>query len=483
MQEVQIYGRVVRINGFNDKFIVFGRDGSDYQLYILYVNWDSKKVSLTWVTSDNYGGYNDFTLCENSGSTFITLGKRLFSCTNGTSVSKWNISSPVIISYSNNYMYYAGKIYSIPISPNWSTIYNNKTEIGSINCTNNQVTFDKDNKHIYSVDNNNLYIYKIEGNTVVQQDVISFDNISIKYMLNTPFCVTSNKISTHYIYLSSENIITSIERDGYRYVSINVENIPKSSEVLEGKSYIGMDGITKLGTMPNNGELNYIPSSERQVIPKGYTSGGTIEIAEISNTDEYDYCLNLSTSIINHTKLSYIQLSYLQTSGTQWINTGLTATNDIELEIRFKTIQSTSSYGRIIGTTNDCNFEFCDMKSMTNYRFSINSSKAATNIILNNNDFNTIKMTGNGKLYINDKLTIDLNSSPNNSALQLFTTQSGKENGRLQVSYCKIWKNSELVRNFIPVKDKDSIVCLYDKVNEKFYKNNGTGDFIGGDEL
>lgn len=280
MQEVQICGRVVRINGFNDKFIAFGRDGSDYQLYILYVNWDDKKVSLAWAASDNYGGYNDFTLCENSGSTFITLGKRLFSSTNGTSVSKWNISSPVIISCSDNYMYYAGKIYSIPVSSNWNTINNNKTEIGSINCTNNQITFDKDNKHIYSVYNNSLYIYKIEGNTVVQEDVISLDNISIKYMLNTPFCVVSNKTSTHYIYLSSENIITSIERDGYRYVSIDVKNIPKSSEVLEGKSYVGIDGINKFGTMPNNGELAYTPSAKQQTIPSGYTSGGTIKAVD-----------------------------------------------------------------------------------------------------------------------------------------------------------------------------------------------------------
>ena len=309
MQEEQIYGRVVRINGFNDKFIVFGRDGSDYQLYILYVNWDSKKVSLTWVTSDNYGGYNDFTLCENSGSTFITLGKRLFSCTNGTSVSKWNISSPVIISYSDNYMYYAGKIYSIPVSSNWNTINNNKTEIGSINCTNNQITFDKDNKHIYSVYNNSLYIYKIEGNTVVQEDVISLDNISIKYMLNTPFCVTSNKISTHYIYPSSENIITSIERDGYRYVSINVENIPKSSEVLEGKSYIGMDGITKLGTMPNNGELNYTPSGGEQTIPAGYTDGGKISAINYNDTlspTEYIETLEKTSAILNNTSVDDI---------------------------------------------------------------------------------------------------------------------------------------------------------------------------------
>lgn len=211
------------------------------------------------------------------------MGKRLFSSANGTSVSKWNISSPPLISYSDNYMYYAGKIYSIPVSSDWNTINNNKTEIGTINCTNNQITFDRDNIHIYSVYDNSLYIYKIENNKIVQEDKKSLgDTINMKYMLNTPFCIVSNETSTNYIYVSVEDVITSIERNGYRYVSINAKNVPKSSKVLEGTSYVGLNGINELGTMPNNGELNYTPSTEEQIIPAGYTSGGVISAVDAS---------------------------------------------------------------------------------------------------------------------------------------------------------------------------------------------------------
>ena len=36
------------------------------------------------------------------------------------------------------------------------------------------------------------------------------------------------------------------------------------------------------GTMPNNGTLNYTPSSSVQTIPAGYTSGGTISAIDYS---------------------------------------------------------------------------------------------------------------------------------------------------------------------------------------------------------
>ena len=37
------------------------------------------------------------------------------------------------------------------------------------------------------------------------------------------------------------------------------------------------NGTQLIGTMPNNGQLNYTPTSSVQTIPAGYTSGGTIE--------------------------------------------------------------------------------------------------------------------------------------------------------------------------------------------------------------
>ena len=39
-----------------------------------------------------------------------------------------------------------------------------------------------------------------------------------------------------------------------------------------------------MGIMPNNGALNYTPSTSQQTIPAGYTSGGTV--AAVSMTEQ-----------------------------------------------------------------------------------------------------------------------------------------------------------------------------------------------------
>ena len=46
--------------------------------------------------------------------------------------------------------------------------------------------------------------------------------------------------------------------------------------VLAGDTFSSANGIGLTGTMPNNGALNYSPSTAAQTIPAGYTSGGTI---------------------------------------------------------------------------------------------------------------------------------------------------------------------------------------------------------------
>ena len=61
----------------------------------------------------------------------------------------------------------------------------------------------------------------------------------------------------------------------YKYLAEGIASA-KAEDVLLGKTYVGAEGKTLNGTMPNNGALNYTPSTSQQTIPAGYTSGGTI---------------------------------------------------------------------------------------------------------------------------------------------------------------------------------------------------------------
>lgn len=105
----------------------------------------------------------------------------------------------------------------------------------------------------------------------------------------------SNKYLTAKFYSANSTLLGMIEFDfsyeligyeinGYTF-SINSATILKNDKVLEGNIVYNVKGDTVLGTMPNNGELNYTPSTSQQTIPAGYTSGGTIEAVSMSEED------------------------------------------------------------------------------------------------------------------------------------------------------------------------------------------------------
>ena len=50
----------------------------------------------------------------------------------------------------------------------------------------------------------------------------------------------------------------------------------------------------------------------------------------------------------------------------------------------------------------------------------------------------------------------------------------------LRIYFAKILQDGVLVRDFIPVIDKDGVACMYDLVNKEYYYNKGTGNFTPG---
>ena len=53
----------------------------------------------------------------------------------------------------------------------------------------------------------------------------------------------------------------------------------------------------------------------------------------------------------------------------------------------------------------------------------------------------------------------------------------------MKLYYCKIYDNGTLVRDFIPVLDWNMTPCMYDRVTEQLFYNQGTGDFVAGRQI
>ena len=123
----------------------------------------------------------------------------------------------------------------------------------------------------------------------------NFTQIKI-YDISNPSNITVNSIPikdttidclyNNYLYLKQDNSVLKL---GYN-TSVNIpikafmgntflynvnDTTVNPNQVLTGKIFYNQAG-KQIGTMPNNGTLNYTPNTTQQTIPAGYTSGGSV---------------------------------------------------------------------------------------------------------------------------------------------------------------------------------------------------------------
>ena len=181
----------------------------------------------------------------------------------------------------------------------------------------------------------------------------------------------------------------------------------------------------------------------------------------------------------------YTELEYIQSSGSQYINTGFKPNQDtkISITVDFPLSRTTWLYGgRTSAGSNSLGF-LCEDGSR--YRFDYASSVNAL----------TVKPTGKftidsdkNKCYINGELVFTATYKTFTSPVNMYIFNNNN-NGSLsggssaKLYNCSIYNNGVLIRSFIPCKNASGTVGLYDSVNNQFYQNAGSGTFIAGPEI
>ena len=111
-----------------------------------------------------------------------------------------------------------------------------------------------------------------------------------------------------------------------------------ANDIISPKTaYVNGEKIT--GTIINNGELNYTPSTEEQTIPAGYTSGGTI--AAINNQNKTITTNGTYTADEGYTGLGTVTVNVPQEGGSEDLQEQLNAQDAVIEELR-QTINSKS---------------------------------------------------------------------------------------------------------------------------------------------
>lgn len=194
----------------------------------------------------------------------------------------------------------------------------------------------------------------------------------------------------------------------------------------------------------------------------------------------------------------YIQLEYIQSTGTQWIDTGLKTTNEY-FRVTTKIIASAyNSNMRPFGSQKNTQCTIVPWpKDSTNvygwlaigtdyYAQTTNSS--FFNAGLNTEHYmdiiaNSGHVTGNYCGYVLDSTyTGSLKNGYNNYIFASNRNGSPQVGGTQKIYWIKIYLNeNQLSFNGIPAKRKsDNVIGMYDMVSGQFFTNSGTGSFTGG---
>ncbi len=178
---------------------------------------------------------------------------------------------------------------------------------------------------------------------------------------------------------------------------------------------------------------------------------------------------------------SYTPIEYIQSSGTQYIDTGYKPNGNTKYSL---TSSSVSSAGVMFGAYNST------WTDGSGYYSNAGNSPDWVHYYANTNTQYT--MSGAYNLVIDKgKVTINNTQYLNQSTKSFSVTRNlyifaGNTAGSLTqpTSYklysMKIYTNNVISRDFIPVLDSNNVACLYDKVTGGFFYNQGTGTFTAG---
>lgn len=196
-------------------------------------------------------------------------------------------------------------------------------------------------------------------------------------------------------------------------------------------------------------------------------------------------------SWIDITPLADTVLQYIQSTGTQYINTGYYPNTNTNAKYKVL-VSSFSEYGPHLLSSHNYFFPYFRIKdyalkcTINKTQFGINNYQFATN---KEYEFEAI---WNDKILIDgvEKLTLDTyTKTETRDDMPLYIgaymgeghsdyTLSGK------IYYCKIYDGNTLVRDLLPVRRRsDNEICLYDKITKTYFTNAGTGAFVAGPEV
>lgn len=305
---------------------------------------------------------------------------------------------------------------------------------------------------------------------------------NVKYIYSSMFSQTAINNDVYYgsaddfeaktIKLSNAEYIAQLRQRGKETLSENTETIT-------------FDGQAETTKMFRYGEHFTIGDIVQVSDQYGHdTRARVLEI--IISEDESGSAMYPTFSTIESAYLpsGYLKLLYIESNGTQYINTNIKPANQTRIIFTFEPIGTGSNqcyFGSKASGPGPTDQYACVLTSDGTIRIDYGPENLATPV--KPSGVTTISKNGS-MTVINDQTfanTSAIFTGANN--LYLFGGNFGgvfSYPASIRLYSCQIYDGTGLIRDYIPCKNETDQVGLYDLVDGVFYPNAGTGAFVAG---
>lgn len=196
---------------------------------------------------------------------------------------------------------------------------------------------------------------------------------------------------------------------------------------------------------------------------------------------------------------TYKEVEYLESTGKQYINTGVYVTPDYTVEVTFVMTQRNATWDTLFGTRNSNQARFtARWANSATGKLGVHRSKGKTVSYESIDDANatktmvtdtwhTIKLAKREYTFDGDlRKTFSVTSSTDAFPYPIYlfalcNAGSPADYGYFRIKKARIWNDKdELIRDYIPCVDLDGVGGMYDVVNDTFTKSGSSTKFNVG---
>ena len=203
----------------------------------------------------------------------------------------------------------------------------------------------------------------------------------------------------------------------------------------------------------------------------------SIKVNKHFNTDSL--VIDLRKSVFDKSGNRYVLVEYLESTGTQYIDTDIIPNKDTKFIIDVQYIRTKNDEDFGLNYAGNVRFHIGIYKGY----FHFGVGNVWKNVMTYDTERHVFSLDGTGNVMIDNNNYTTGSQLSSNAVLSIYLFALHGMAGRQTYSKLyssQIFDNDTLVRDYIPVIDSTSRPCLFDKVSRECYYNQGTGEFLWG---